>query len=515
MRVALREQSWDLVIADYSMPQFTALEALEILKETNLDVPFIVVSGSIGEETAVAAMKAGAHDYLLKGNLTRLGATVARELREVNVRGERKWAVDALALLSDCGLVLHGWADDDATLPKIAQRVVPFLADWCLVEVFEKDGALREVVGAHTDPALVGAVEELGKRYPHSPRATALAHVEARIEKGELLADVTESALRQLVEDPSHAALLRRIGIDSFMILPLWARGRHLGVMSFGSAKPRAAFRTRDFDVAEQLVRRVALALDNARLYRDAQAAIQLREDFLSVASHELKTPLTPLELQLHTLESKVAEYSRTEKREWLETRLSMIRRQGDRLSRLVNDLLDVSRIVTGRLRFAFEPVDLCALVGEITDNFKVDDQLQGHGSTSALELEMCGAIVGQWDRIRLEQVVMNILSNAMKYGEGKPIRIVVETDGDTAVLAVSDRGIGIAPKDQQRIFDRFERAVSVNHYGGLGLGLFIAKQLVEAMGGTIGVESTEGRGATFTVKLPLNGGTTEVAVKE
>lgn len=129
----------------------------------------------------------------------------------------------------------------------------------------------------------------------------------------------------------------------------------------------------------------------------------------------------------------------------------------------------------------------------------------------------MCASIVGRWDRMRLEQVVMNLLSNAMKYGEGKPIRVVVEAAGDTAVLAVSDRGIGIAAKDQERIFDRFERAVSVDHYGGLGLGLFVAKQLVEAMGGTIGVDSKEGCGATFTVRLPLSGATSrssEVAAK-
>jgi len=175
-----------------------------------------------------------------------------------------------------------------------------------------------------------------------------------------------------------------------------------------------------------------------------------------------------------------------------------VIRRNVERLSRLITNLLDISRIGEGRLALELEPVDLSDLVCEVAGRF--EDELSRAGST--LQLDVPGPVVGRWDRLRLDQVVTNLVANAVKYGPGKPIEVWVRTDGDRVDLAVRDHGIGIPREAQQRIFERFERAVSDRHFGGFGLGLWISRRIVESLGGTIGVESEPGQGATFTVEL-------------
>lgn len=222
--------------------------------------------------------------------------------------------------------------------------------------------------------------------------------------------------------------------------------------------------------------------------------SLRLREDFLSVAGHELRTPVTALHLFLENLARKPAlgeEAYREENRRML--------RQVARLNQLIDRLLDVSRITAGRLVMHPEAVDLRALVVEVIDRHA--GELRQSGSPCALAPG--GEVAGRWDRMRLEQIVTNLLSNAIKYGEGKPVEVGVAREGDWAALTVRDQGIGISAEDQQRIFQRFERAVSGYQFAGLGLGLWIVRQVVEAMGGSIQVSSRPGEGATFTVRLP------------
>jgi signal transduction histidine kinase len=240
--------------------------------------------------------------------------------------------------------------------------------------------------------------------------------------------------------------------------------------------------------------------VDNARLYRDAQRAVRLRDEFLSIASHELKTPLTPLVLKLRVLTREIEARCEPALAGRLRGHLEVSRRQVKRLSELVDGLLDVSYLSAGRLRIAREVVDLCALVREVAARFQEEAKRSG----SPLRWEADGPVVGQWDRQRLEQVVSNLLSNALKYGGGHPVSIRVEDTGEWARLVVRDEGIGIEPDVLPRIFHKFERGVSERHYGGLGLGLYVTQQVLQAMGGTISAESTPGQGATFTVELPL-----------
>lgn len=249
-------------------------------------------------------------------------------------------------------------------------------------------------------------------------------------------------------------------------------------------------------EVTEQVLARrevEALAID-------LQKALQIRDDFLSVASHELKTPLTSLQLQLQLLWRALPETDADGNPHPARKRIEATRRPAERLHQLVNNLLDVSRIRAGRLALEHETVDFAALLQDVVARAEAD----AAGAGCELVLHAGSPVIGRWDRLRLEQVVTNLLSNAIKYGANQPVEMTVVQDGDIARLTVRDHGIGIAPENQARIFQRFERAVSERHYGGFGLGLWIVKQIVESLGGDIRVESQPGQGATFTVALPL-----------
>jgi len=239
--------------------------------------------------------------------------------------------------------------------------------------------------------------------------------------------------------------------------------------------------------------------VDNARLHQELVDAIRSRDRFLSVASHELRTPLMSLRLHSQSLLRRAREKQACGP-EQLISKAEVIERQVERLVHLVDELLDIARVREGRLRFHTEELDLSEVARDVAVRFR--EELARSGSTLVLRSE--GSIRGQWDRLRLEQVMTNLLSNALKYGEGRPITVQVARDERTAKLTVRDEGIGIDERDQTRIFERFERAVSEQNYGGLGLGLWIVREILSGMGGTISVRSQPGLGSAFTVELPL-----------
>jgi signal transduction histidine kinase len=232
---------------------------------------------------------------------------------------------------------------------------------------------------------------------------------------------------------------------------------------------------------------------DLKRANTAAEQAIRVRDEFLSIASHELRTPLTALQLQLETMRDALGELDRTA----VATRLAKAEKQTGRLGKLIANLLDVSRIVSGKLQLELEEFDVAEAVREVMDRFHEEAKRAG------CEIELAAEPArGKWDRVRVEQVVTNLLSNAIKYAPGQPIHIEVRA-GEPTRLVVEDHGIGIAEEDLGRIFGRFERAAPTRHYGGLGMGLFIAKQIVQAHGGSIEAASSPGKGARFTVELP------------
>ncbi|MFP2909547.1 CHASE domain-containing protein [Pyxidicoccus sp. 3LFB2] len=242
-----------------------------------------------------------------------------------------------------------------------------------------------------------------------------------------------------------------------------------------------------------------AASAEQQRLASEARTAVTVRDEFLGVAAHELRTPLTSLKLQLQLLYRQLRQGGPVDAQR-LERGVASCERQTTRLSQLVDSLLDVSRLMHGRMELRNEPLELGEVVRELVRRFESDAQ----AASVKLTVDAPAAVHGRWDRLRLEQVLTNLVSNALKYGHGAPVEVRVRGEGDHACLEVRDRGIGIAPEDARRIFGRFERAVSSRNYGGLGLGLFITRQLVEALGGTISVESIPGQGSTFIVRLPV-----------
>ena len=232
---------------------------------------------------------------------------------------------------------------------------------------------------------------------------------------------------------------------------------------------------------------------------REAEKAVLVRDEFISVAAHELRTPLTALQLKLQGLDRVLAQIPGPPSDPRVIERLEGAARQVKRLVRLVEELLDVSRITGGRLPLRVEEVDLGTLGRAVVDDLSEP----ARHARSELRFQ-AGRVVGRWDPSRLEQALINVISNAIKYGEGKPIDVVVEAAGRGARCTVTDRGLGIAPEDRDRIFARFVRAAPSQRYGGLGLGLYVARSIVESHGGTIEVESAPGNGSRFTIELPL-----------
>jgi signal transduction histidine kinase len=312
---------------------------------------------------------------------------------------------------------------------------------------------------------------------------------------GESVLTGDDWALKEFSNDP----YLLQHRPRSLLCMPIARQGRLVGVLYLENQLVRDAFDAKRLSVLELLAAQMAISLENSTLYRAAQEAIRLRDEFLSIASHELRTPLTPLKLQLQQLSRTMAVSSP----DVLRARISAIAVNADRhvnrLRRLIGDLLDVTRISAGKLTLSLEPVDLAAITREVAD--RQTEVFANAGSQ--LKIEAPDSLVGVWDGLRVEQLLQNLLGNAVKYGAGREVCVSLMQEDSDAVLRVRDEGIGIDPSAHQRIFERFERAVSSN-YGGLGLGLYIVRQITDAHGGSVGVQSAAGKGATFTVRLPL-----------
>jgi predicted ATPase/signal transduction histidine kinase len=315
---------------------------------------------------------------------------------------------------------------------------------------------------------------------------------------------VWRSQERLLLDDATSAppfagdAYVTRHATRSVLCVPIVRQGKAMGLLYLENDLMAGAFTRDQLQVLDVLASQAAISIENARLHRRTLEALRLRDEFLSVASHELNTPLAALSLLLASLAPE-GDPGWWTNRAVIERAVLLAKRQGDRLTRLVGDLLEVSRLDRSRLQLNPTELDLAALVREVVDRVRPE----AARARCPLTVQASSPVRGRWDRSRLDQVLTNLLSNAIKFGAGAPVEISASADGDTARLQVTDHGIGISPVEQARIFDRFARAVAVDNYGGLGLGLYICRTIVEAHGGTIQVESEPGRGARFTVDLP------------
>lgn len=341
---------------------------------------------------------------------------------------------------------------------------------------------------------LVGLPESVLQRWQRFPISTDVPVAEvvrtgvAKFLTSEMLAKYTQ---------------LERTGSDekkyAIAYLPLIIEGKSLGALTFSfPMNKNFDHPQREFMIA--LARQCAQAIHRSQLYDDAQKAIEVRDEFLSIASHELRTPLTPLKMQIQSVARQIkTDQGLTLSPERLIKMVETSDRQISRLSVLIDDLLDVTRISSGKLSLNKEHFSIKEMVTDVVGQYAH----QFKHSQSVVEVVIENDIVGFWDKVRIEQVITNLLTNAAKYAPKQPVLTKVTTDGNIVKIQVTDKGPGITPENHERIFKRFERVSDKQNIGGLGLGLYICKQIVEAHRGKIYVESVPGNGATFIVELP------------
>lgn len=396
-------------------------------------------------------------------------------------------------LVAEVSLLLGTAIAEKGRHARVAELIATRFCDWCSLLASGEEGApsLRAAAVRTLAATEATGAQTISERFPPPPEAP---------EAG-FFGPLDPAALIQAAGGELAAAALARHGIRYLLILPLTARGTRTGSMVLGWRKDPALEAT-DTSLAEDLAYRISTAEENHDLLQAAQKAILVRDEFLSIASHELKTPLTPLKIQVQQL-SRLLQKStlQTIDTSRLDRMLEISNRQVERLSRLIDDLLDISRISSGKLSLSLESFDLGELLQNLTGRFANQTIAAG----CDLRLDVPSPFPVHWDLLRIEQVLVNLLSNATKYGAGKPVLIRATRRGDKARIEFFDSGIGVAPADHQRIFERFERAVSGTHFGGLGLGLYITRQIVEAHHGRIFVESRAGEGSCFIVEAPMS----------
>jgi PAS domain S-box-containing protein len=419
-------------------------------------------------------------------------------LREQSARAEAELSLRRSEFLAEASGLLASSLDAEGLLSGLSSLAVERLASWCVIDLFNSQGAIVQVSFCHEDADLSPLGVDLSQRVrledgTHPEDTGVLSSGRAEVYGGADSSVRLASALG--VTEPS---VVERLGAISYLSVPLRAREQLVGAMTLVSSRGDRLYTSADLALAVDLGQRVALAVDNAHLYQGAQEAVRIREEFLSIASHELRTPLSALQLQVQSLQLQLRRTPIDPDR--LLPKVAVAQRQVERLTRLINELLDVSRIEAGRLELDREEIDLGELLRDVVNRFSGEIERSG----CSIELSIEGPVIGQWDRLRLDQVITNLLHNAIKYGRSRPIHVAVDAAEGRARLGVSDQGIGIPESDLQRIFGRFERAVSSRAYGGMGVGLFIVDQILKAHEGSIVVRSEPGVGSTFVVELPL-----------
>jgi signal transduction histidine kinase len=465
---AIRARRPDLVLTDVMMPN---LDGFGLLSELRADpatraTPVIMLSARAGEEAKVQGLHAGADDYLVK----------PFSARELVARVETHLLLDRLRAVAE---------NERARLHAL------FTSAPAIVAILKGPDHVFELANPQA-LQLIGNRQVVGR-----PVRDAIPEVAERGLVG-ILDDVYRTGEPYAAQEAPYQSDRRNDGrlqeaFINFVFQPSFSPdGAVDGVLVYG------------FEVTAEVLARRKLEEEH-RLAETAQhqaeTAVYARDEFLSIASHELRTPLTSLCLQadgaLRALGRDPSQPAGT-----FLGRVEKIRRQARRLEVLVQDLLDVSRLNAGRLQLRTEDVELTEIARDVCERLHDQAELAG----SPIQLSAAGTVHGEWDPVRLDQVLTNLLTNAIKYGGGRPIDVSIETvGGSEAVIRVRDRGMGIARENHARIFERFERAVADRNEGGLGLGLWIARQFVELMGGTIAVVSAPGEGAMFVVRLPAS----------
>jgi PAS domain S-box-containing protein len=437
--------------------------------------------------------------------LTRAVPVVDGESRVVKWYGtstdidDTKRAEQTATFLADTSATLAELSDPDSTLKKVAGLAVPHFADWCTVDMLQPDGSLRRLAAAHIDPAKMELADELHRRYPPDPAAPRGVWNIARTGQSEIVSEITEELLEASTADAEVLRIVRELGLKSYIGVPLAARGKTLGVITFIAAESGRRYGPADLAVAEDLARRAAVAIENAYLYGALREEDRRKDEFLATLAHELRNPLAPLRNGLQVMKLLGHEPETTEQvREMME-------RQVEHLVRLVDDLLDVSRVSRGKIELRKERIALSTAIVSALETCESSIKQHGHELTVALPAE---PIYVDADKTRLAQAICNVLHNAAKYTDpGGKISLSVERQIEEAVVRIRDSGVGIPAAMLPKIFDLFtqvDRSLEKSQ-GGLGIGLTLVRRLVELHGGRVEAHSAgPGLGSEFVIRLPV-----------
>ena len=420
--------------------------------------------------------------------------------RERVARAASEQAERRAAFLAEVGMVLDASLDYEAAFQKLVRLAIPFLADYCLIDEMEADGGTRRIARAHVDPE---KQKVLWDRVRHPPEADPDKHPIMRvIGRGQsvLVGECTDEVIDTIAHDAAHRVILTEVlRLHSFMIVPLVARGRVLAFITLAFSDSGRRYGTAELALAEEMARRAALAIDNARLYGLAQQAVRAREGVLAVVSHDLRNPLASILLNTSTV-LELAKPGTLDP--WVADSLRQTVALVEQSNRLIENLLDVARVTNGGIPLARAPHDLRDLAA------RAERMLRPLAEDRGLALEVAlpdAPVPVHADGDRVLQVLSNLVGNALKFTPaGGTVRVGVEEDAGGARVTVQDTGVGIAYDELQQVFDPF-RQVGDADRRGVGLGLPIARGIVEAHGGRIWAQSEPGAGSVFTFVLPAD----------
>jgi PAS domain S-box-containing protein len=408
---------------------------------------------------------------------------------------ELRHANDMLAFLATASEQLTRALDYKSTLIGLASLPVPLLADWTVIHLVNQDGTFRSIAGNHSDPGLEPFLRQLAATRDVALPATCWVARAIATAQRDVISDAATEPGFFLGPGP-HAELASELGLGSLVIVPFLMAGKK-GALSLVSSKPHR-FPPSDVAVIEDLVRRFQVASDRVQLYREAQDANRLKEEFLATLSHELRTPVNAILGWARILRTRPLEGSTLQA-------VEVIERNAKAQTRLIEDMLDVSRIVTGKLTFNVETLDLATVIGAALDSVRPAAQAKNIQLVEQVDPTTSPI---QGDAQRLQQVIWNLLANAIKFTPpGGIARIALKGSRSRVEVTVSDTGAGIRREVLPFVFDRFRQADSstTRSHGGLGLGLAIVRHVIELHGGTVEAHSAgEGKGATFRLELPV-----------
>jgi signal transduction histidine kinase/FixJ family two-component response regulator len=521
MAAALAIQPWDLVISDYSMPQFRGTDALVLLKNSGLDIPFIFVSGTMGEDIAVAAMKSGAQDYIMKGKLRRLVPAIERELREAEIRrAQRRTAEqveseqERLRALHDINRAITSTLDIRSILYVLLEAIAPLLpqASVLAIKLFNGEtGALEPVACRNIN------LEEWQTELLKSGQ-----NLEAQ-----LLVDKTPVVISNVQNDSRapERIFFRKHGLVSYIGIPLIAKEKPIGLLALYT-KEEHRFSDEEMEFLTTLASQAAVAIHNAQLYEqtkkqalELEQAYRAKAEFLSIMSHELRTPLSAVLGYTDILYNKIVGEVNSEQ----EKLLAKIMSRSNDLSTMINSILEVTRLEAGALKLEADSVNLGAFMTELKNAY--DTPLEKLLTLSWQYPPNLPPI--KTDSTKLKQILQNLINNAIKFTDKGTITISAQvtagrhrTGGSQAPpqltpqdleervqFQVADTGIGISQESLPLIFEMFRQVDSsrTRTYGGVGLGLYIVKRYTDLLGGEVAVYSEIGKGSTFVVSLPIH----------